>query len=124
MEIAIDVCKALEHAHAEGFIHQDIKPANILIQTDGKVKITDFGIARNIAVIEKEAKSRTIIGSVQYIPPEQIRGERIDRRTDVYALGISLYEMITGTLPFEGETSIETALKTPQRENTSAQAKK
>ena len=111
VEIAIDVCKALEHAHAEGFIHQDIKPANILIQTDGKVKITDFGIARNIAVIEKEAKSRTIIGSVQYIPPEQIRGERIDRRTDVYALGISLYEMITGTLPFEGETSIETALK-------------
>ncbi len=111
VEITISICNALSHAHAEGFVHRDIKPANILIQKDGQVKITDFGIARNTAVMEKESRKNIVVGSVQYIPPEQIKGEKTDRRTDVYALGISLYEMITGTLPFEGETSTETALK-------------
>ncbi len=111
VEIAISICSALSHAHAEGFVHRDIKPANIMIQNDGQVKITDFGIARNTAVMERATRKKTVIGSVQYIPPEQIKGERTDRRTDVYALGISLYEMVTGTLPFEGETSVETALK-------------
>lgn len=111
VEISISICNALSHAHAEGFVHRDIKPANILVPKDGQVKITDFGIARNTAVLERASKKNTVIGSVQYIPPEQIRGEKTDRRTDVYALGISLYEMITGTLPFEGETSVETALK-------------
>lgn len=111
VEITIDVCNALDHAHAEGFVHRDIKPANILVQKDGQVKITDFGIARNTAVLEQTSKKNTVLGSVQYIPPEQIRGEKTDQRTDIYSLGISLYEMITGSLPFEGETSVETALK-------------
>jgi len=112
VDITICICNALNHAHSAGFVHRDIKPQNIMIQKDGQVKITDFGIARNTSVIERAAKNdNKIMGSVQYIPPEQARGEKTDRRTDIYSLGISLYEMITGTLPFDGGTSVEVALK-------------
>jgi eukaryotic-like serine/threonine-protein kinase len=112
VEISICVCNALNHAHSAGFVHRDIKPQNIMINKEGQVKITDFGIARNLFAIERVDKNNTkIMGSVQYIPPEQAKGEKTDRRADIYSLGISLFEMITGTLPFEGDTSVEVALK-------------
>ena len=112
VDIAVSVCQALNYAHSEGFVHLDIKPANIMINQDGQVKITDFGIARNTTVIERVSEqSDRVVGSVQYIPPEQAKGERTDRRADVYALGISLYEMVTGSLPFDGASSEAVALK-------------
>jgi len=111
VDISISVCQALNFAHNEGFVHLDIKPQNIMINNEGQVKITDFGIARNTTVIERHKTQEKVVGSVQYIPPEQAKGERTDRRADVYSLGISLFEMVTGTLPFEGEKTEEVALK-------------
>lgn len=108
--IAIDIGNALEEAHDNGIIHCDIKPHNILLTGDGKVKVTDFGIARAInssTVIDKQS----ILGSVHYLSPEQAAGDKITEKTDIYSLGIVLYEMLTHHLPFEGETAVSIALK-------------
>ena len=99
------IAKALEHAHSRGIIHQDIKPHNICLLRDGTVKVTDFGIAR----FEKNQETRVIqeaIGSVHYISPEQAKGSAIDHRADLYSLGVMMYEMLTGRVPFDGDTPL------------------
>ncbi len=109
-EIAKQVCKALEHAHKNHIIHRDIKPHNILITKDGTAKVTDFGIAR--AVTDSTVTNTgNVIGSVHYFSPEQARGGYIDEKSDLYSLGIVMYEMVTGKVPFEGESPISIALK-------------
>ncbi|HLJ59330.1 MAG TPA: PASTA domain-containing protein [bacterium] len=108
--IATQVCDVLEYAHAEGIVHRDIKPQNILIAADGQVKVTDFGIARALAATTI-TETGTVLGSVQYLSPEQARGLGVGRRADLYSLGVVLYEMVTGALPFDGDTPIAIALK-------------
>ena len=103
------IMRGLAHAHSKGIIHRDIKPQNIMVLRDGSVKVADFGIA----CLENAAQTLTqqALGSVHYISPEQARGDRIDARTDIYSAGIVLYEMLTGRLPFEGESAVSVALQ-------------
>ena len=109
VSIAIQVGRGIEAAHSKGIIHRDIKPQNIIISKEGKVKVTDFGIA-------KVASSATIntsasMGSVHYISPEQARGGYSDERSDIYSLGITLFEMLTGTVPFDGDSAVSVAVQ-------------
>jgi predicted ATPase len=101
MAVAQQVCAALEHAHAHGIVHRDLKPENVLITPDGTVKLMDFGLARSGA--SRLSTEGAIIGTVFYLAPEQARGEAIDGRADLYALGVMLYELTTGRLPFSGD---------------------
>ncbi|MBI5833597.1 MAG: Stk1 family PASTA domain-containing Ser/Thr kinase [Armatimonadetes bacterium] len=110
MGIAIEVGHALAAAHAHGVVHRDIKPANILFTADGHVKVTDFGIARALAQTTGTATG-TILGSPHYLSPEQARGQASGPRSDVYSLGVMLYEMLTGRTPYEGETPVAIALQ-------------
>ncbi len=102
---AQQIARALEHAHSRGIIHQDIKPHNIMILRDATAKVTDFGIAR-FAAKEETRVVKEAIGSVHYISPEQARGSTIDYRTDLYSLGVVMYEMLTGKLPFDGDNAL------------------
>ncbi len=110
MSIAKQVCEGLEEAHRLGVIHRDLKPANIMIDKDGDAKIMDFGIARSLS-----GKSITgagvMIGTPEYMSPEQVEGKDIDQRSDIYSLGVILYEMVTGRLPFSGDTPLSVAHK-------------
>ena len=106
--VAIQIASALAHAHQNGIIHRDIKPQNILVTPSGTVKVTDFGIARSIHV-RSEALSGSTMGSVHYFSPEQARGSYVDYKSDLYSLGIVMFEMITGTLPFDGDDSVDVA---------------
>jgi eukaryotic-like serine/threonine-protein kinase len=101
--IARDVAKALGHAHAEGVIHRDIKPSNILISTKGQVKVIDFGLAVHAAA-PAGGDSMYLEGTPHFFSPEQVRGLPLDGRSDIYSLGVSLYEMLCGTRPFQGRT--------------------
>ncbi len=111
--IAIQVSMGLEAAHSHGIIHRDVKPQNIIISTDGKVKVTDFGIAR---AASSNTISSNVMGSVHYSSPEQVRGGYSDEKSDIYSLGITLYEMVTGHVPFDGETTVAIAIKHLQDE--------
>lgn len=111
--IAIQVSQGLEAAHNSGIVHRDIKPQNIIISTDGKVKVTDFGIAR---ATSSNTISTAVMGSVHYSSPEQARGGYSDAKSDIYSLGISLYEMLTGQVPFDGDTTVAIAIKHLQEE--------
>jgi eukaryotic-like serine/threonine-protein kinase len=106
---AIQICNALEVAHNNDLIHRDIKPQNIIVAPDGVVKITDFGIAKSL--IEDNTKTINILGTSYYISPEQAQGKILSYSTDIYSLGIVMYEMLTADLPFRGENSIEISLK-------------
>ena len=103
-------CSALEHAHRQGIVHRDIKPENVLVTTEGVVKVADFGLARAYAD-GRQTQAGTVTGTVQYLAPEQIRGEPADPRSDLYSLGIVTYELLTGKLPFTGETAMSIAYK-------------
>ncbi|HHY90139.1 MAG TPA: Stk1 family PASTA domain-containing Ser/Thr kinase [Clostridiales bacterium] len=110
IHIAKQIALALEHAHSNHIVHRDIKPHNILITEDGRVKVTDFGIARAVTS-STVTNTGNVIGSVHYFSPEQARGGYVDKKSDIYSLGIVLYEMITGRVPFDGESPISIALK-------------
>jgi eukaryotic-like serine/threonine-protein kinase len=109
-DIGGQVCDVLEYAHGQGIVHRDIKPQNILLTLDGQVKVTDFGIARALSAATI-TETGTVLGSVQYISPEQARGGGVSRSADLYSLGVVLYEAVTGHLPFDGDAPITIALK-------------
>ncbi|MBQ7816007.1 MAG: PASTA domain-containing protein, partial [Oscillospiraceae bacterium] len=104
------ILSALGHAHEHGVIHRDLKPQNIMLTRDGQLKIMDFGIAR-LATANQRTVTDKAIGSVHYISPEQVRGQSTDGRSDIYSIGIMMYEMITGKLPFQSETAVSVALQ-------------
>jgi tRNA A-37 threonylcarbamoyl transferase component Bud32 len=109
VDITSQVADALEHAHRQGLVHRDIKPANVLVQADGRVKVTDFGIAK-AAGGDDLTRTGTVVGTARYLAPEQVNGSHVDSRADVYALGLLLYEMLTGKPPFAADTDMATAV--------------
>ena len=113
--ISLQIASALEHAHANHIVHRDIKSHNIMIKDDNTVKVTDFGIARAVSSTTI-TNTGNIIGSVHYFSPEQARGGYTDEKSDIYSLGVVMYELVTGRIPFEGETPISVALKHIQEE--------
>ncbi|MDF2875448.1 MAG: prkC, partial [Sporomusa sp.] len=115
VRISIEIAEALEHAHQNNLVHCDIKPHNILVTRSGRIKVTDFGIARAVTS-STMTNSGTIIGSVHYFSPEQAKGAAVGAKSDIYSLGVVLYEMLTGHVPFTGESPISIALKHLQEE--------
>ena len=109
LHLTTQILKALQHAHTKGVVHRDIKPHNIMLLQDGTIKVTDFGIAR---LVDTKTKTMTeqAIGSVHYIAPEQARGSKTDGKSDIYSVGVMLYEMITGKLPFDADSAVSVAL--------------
>ena len=109
LHFTVQILMALEHAHEKGIIHRDVKPQNIMLLQDGTIKVADFGIAR---FLQSETQTMTdkAIGSVHYIAPEQARGDYITDKADIYSVGVMLYEMITGKLPFEADNAVSVAL--------------
>jgi serine/threonine-protein kinase len=111
LEIAHEIARGLAFAHDHGLVHRDVKPQNVLLNGDGRAKVTDFGIARSLDVDHGVTQTGTILGTSNYIAPEQASGQPVDAHTDVYSLGIVLYEMLTGELPFPGESFVAIAMK-------------
>ena len=111
IDIAMDVCQALEAAHAQGVIHRDIKPGNIMLNPRGEVKVTDFGIARVTTTADTVAQTAAILGTASYLSPEQAQGQPVDARSDLYSLGCVVYEMVTGRPPFLGDSPVAVASK-------------
>ena len=114
ISIAIQMVTGIQAAHNCHIIHRDIKPQNIIISKEGKVKVTDFGIAR--ATTSTQTISTSVMGSVHYTSPEQARGGIVDEKSDLYSAGITMYEMITGHVPFDGDSTVTVALKHLQEE--------
>jgi eukaryotic-like serine/threonine-protein kinase len=109
-EIAADVCSALASAHARGLVHRDVKPGNVMLMPDGRVKLMDLGIAR-AAAGETVTQTAAMLGTAQYLSPEQAQGQAVDFRSDLYSVGCCLYEMLTGTVPFRGATPVAIAYR-------------
>jgi beta-lactam-binding protein with PASTA domain/predicted Ser/Thr protein kinase len=109
LEYARQILSALRFAHRHGIVHRDIKPHNVLVDNEGRVKVTDFGIAR--AGTSQMTEAGSIVGTAQYLSPEQARGADVDQRSDLYSLGVVLYELLTGETPFDGDTPVEIAMK-------------
>ncbi len=111
VEIGKQICAALQHAHQQGIIHRDLKPSNLMIMKDGTVKLTDFGIAKDLDVAQLTATNNTV-GTAAYMSPEQCRGERnLTHKSDLYSLGVVLYELLVGAKPFEAETTMDLFLR-------------
>lgn len=111
IDYALQIVAGIEHAHRRNIIHRDIKPQNIIVSVDGTVKLVDFGIARMLSQTTRTMGGKDVVGSVHYISPEQARGNEVDLRTDIYSLGVLMYEMFTGKVPFEGEEAVSIAMK-------------
>ena len=109
--LTLQIARALAFAHQQGLVHRDVKPQNVLLNDDGRAKVTDFGIARSLDVQQGMTQTGTVMGTSDYIAPEQARGERVDEHTDVYSLGIVLYELLTGEVPFPGENFVAVAMR-------------
>ena len=119
VNIMCQVLDALSHAHQKGIIHRDVKPQNVIITPRGRAKLTDFGIARDVAATTRTfTGSNVVMGSVHYISPEQARGEDVTAASDIYSCAIMLYEMLTGQVPFGGDNSVAIALKHLQEDIT------
>ena len=109
LHFAIQIAKALEHAHSRGIVHRDIKPHNVMVLKNGSVKVADFGIARVMS--QSNTLTKEALGSVHYISPEQAKGGRVDNRSDIYSLGVVMYEMMAGRPPYDGESPVAVAIK-------------
>lgn len=109
LHFAMQIAKALEHAHSRGVVHRDIKPHNVMVLKNGSVKVADFGIARLMS--KGDTLTKEALGSVHYISPEQAKGGRVDNRSDIYSLGVVMYEMMTGRPPYEGESPVSVAIQ-------------
>jgi eukaryotic-like serine/threonine-protein kinase len=110
LELGLEVGRALAFAHAQGLVHRDVKPQNVLLDADGRAKVTDFGIARSLGTAST-TETGTVLGTSHYIAPEQARGERVDALTDVYSFGAVLYELLAGDVPFPGDSFLTVAMK-------------
>jgi len=110
-QIIMRVLAAVQHAHQNGVIHRDIKPQNILIDKEGAVKVADFGIARVANAQTMNQDTETVMGSVYYFSPEQAKGALVDEKSDLYSVGVMFYEMLTGQVPFTGDTPVAIAMK-------------
>ena len=110
LELGLEVGRAIAFAHQQGLVHRDVKPQNVLISSDGRAKVTDFGIARTVDAVGV-TETGTVLGTSHYVAPEQARGERVDAQTDVYSFGVVLYELLVGAVPYEGDNFLNVAMK-------------
>src|SRR5438067_250964 len=111
LELAMQIARGLSFAHQQGLVHRDVKPQNVLLNGDGQAKVTDFGIARSLDVKHGMTQTGTVLGTSDYIAPEQAQGQRVDEHTDIYSLGVVLYELLTGEVPFPGENFVAVAMR-------------
>jgi eukaryotic-like serine/threonine-protein kinase len=111
LELAKQIAQALSFAHQQGLVHRDVKPQNVLLNGDGMAKVTDFGIARSLDVHKGVTQTGTVLGTSDYIAPEQAQGQSVDEQTDVYSLGVVLYELLTAEVPFPGESFVAVAMR-------------
>jgi serine/threonine-protein kinase len=110
LDLGLEVGRALAFAHAQGLVHRDVKPQNVLLNGDGRAKVTDFGIVRSLDAVG-HTETGTVLGTSHYIAPEQARGEKVDAQTDVYSFGVVLYELLTGRVPYPGDNFLSVAMK-------------
>jgi serine/threonine-protein kinase len=111
LQLAMEIARGLSFAHQQGLVHRDVKPQNVLLNGDGAAKVTDFGIARSLDVQHGMTQTGTVLGTSDYIAPEQAQGQRVDEHTDVYSLGVVLYELLTAHVPFPGENFVAVAMR-------------
>jgi eukaryotic-like serine/threonine-protein kinase len=111
LELGMQIAQGLSFAHQQGLVHRDVKPQNVLLNGDGRAKVTDFGIARSLDVQHGMTQTGTVLGTSDYIAPEQAQGQHVDEHTDVYSLGVVLYELLTSEVPFPGENFVAVAMR-------------
>jgi serine/threonine protein kinase len=124
LELAMQIARGLAFAHQQGLVHRDVKPQNVLLNGDGQAKVTDFGIARSLDVQYGMTQTGTVLGTSDYIAPEQAQGHRVDEHTDVYSLGVVLYEMLLNEVPFPGENFVAVAMRHINEEPPSIRGKR